>query len=224
MGDSVQSSKQKIICCPLCGEKIPDGSKEEKCFACNFNFELLQVSEPPSALVTIPPDIPLFAFAMVGIQVILAGVLGIFYLLFANPYYFGLPQMIIAIQFTSIVILILFALVLFFRKAIVIVRIGLVILGLFTLPIGICAFAAAFSIAPQRRWCIICGKQISWTSFLECPHCQVSMHQWGRCRSDRFQRVAASPDYEPLQSQIEHTCPTCLKAMNQQSHGGTPDD
>ncbi|MFW9831968.1 MAG: hypothetical protein ACFFD8_09355 [Candidatus Thorarchaeota archaeon] len=225
MGDFAQLNKQKITYCPLCGEKISSDYATEECPSCKFNFQLIQGAEDEPIQKTRPAEVSQFAIAMMGIQSGLAAVLGFLFLNFADSTYFGFLQIIMVIQFTSIIILIIFAVFLHLRKAIPIIKIGSFVLGIVSLPIGICTFAAAFSLTPSRRWCIICNKPIKWgSSSIECSHCQVSMHEWGPCRVARFQRVKASFDRELLQSQIECTCPNCLEPLNPQPLGDIHND
>lgn len=227
MGDSTQPSegrrKRSITCCPICGVQLPSDQTLETCPSCEFQLTLLSSPQELSVPKTVLPEVPRFALAMLAIQVIAAGFIGVLFFLFANPYYLGLPQIITAIQVLSIIFLATFWILLRYQKAVILVRIGLVILGIFSLPLGIFSIAAALSIIPLRRWCIICSKQIGLASAIDCPYCQATMHRWGRCRNERIQRVVSHFDYELLHSQIECTCPRCWKSMNRHSIGGTAD-
>jgi hypothetical protein len=108
------------------------------------------------------------------------------------------------------------------QKSLVVVRIGLVIIGMMSVPPGVCAIAAALAISPIKRWCIVCAKQIRWGAYIECKDCQISMHRWGSCRTKRLETVTAASEPEISPTQIEWTCPNCYKLMGSQFKGGTP--
>ncbi len=227
MGDSAPPSegypKRSVTCCPICGAQLPSDQQPERCFSCQFQLTLLSSPQEVSVPKAMISEVPRFALAMLAIQAIVAGFTGVLFFLLANPYYLSLAQIIAAMQVISIFFLTALGILLKFQKAVFLVRIALVILGIFSLPLGIFAVAAALSIIPLRQWCIICKKQIGFASALDCPHCQATMHRWGRCRNERIQRVVSDSDYDFLPSQIEYICPRCWKAMNQNSIGGTAD-
>ena len=88
---------------------------------------------------------------MFVIQAIFATIIGLLFLFLASPYYFGLPLLFTVIQLSSILFIVLFLNVLRYPNAVFIARIGLIIFSLVTLPLGIFALTAAFSISVPRR-------------------------------------------------------------------------
>lgn len=157
MGEPVPSpdliQKQAIICCPVCGENLVELPSEQidKCPNCAFNLTL--VHSPPESPV--PPPIQVvvsrFAYLMLVIQAVFATIIGMLFLFLASPYYFGIPLIFTVIQLSSILIIVLFLIMLRYPNAVFIARIGLIIFSLVTLPIGIFALTAAFSISVPRR-------------------------------------------------------------------------
>lgn len=226
MGDLVQATEgqqeKTIICCPLCGESLPESPNGPigHCLACEFNLELLVSPEKPHIPQTVPAYVPRLVYWLIGSQMVLSGIFAIAFLFLAAPLYLGTPQLIAAIQLLAIVALGLFAIFLYQKKGITIIRIGLMIVGVISLPPGVCAISAGLAISPLQRMCVICEKQIKWVAHIECPHCQVSMHRLGSCRNKRLQTVAASLDSEALLSQVEFTCPNCHQSMHPNHNRG----
>lgn len=157
MGEPIQPperiQKQAIICCPICGKDLVELPSEqiEKCPNCAFNLTLLH--SPHESLVTPPIQIvvPRFAYVMLVIQAIFATIIGMLFLFLASPYYLGMPLIFTVIQLSSSLILVLFLIVLRYPNAVYITRIGLILLSIVTLPLGLFAFTAAFSISAPRR-------------------------------------------------------------------------
>ncbi len=151
------TQKQSIICCPVCGENLVELPSEqiENCPNCAFNLALIQ---PPHDSPTKPPIqviVPRFAYLLLVIQAIFASIVGLLFLFFASPYYFGMHLIFTIIQLSSILIIVLFLIVLRSPTTIFIARIGLIIFSIVTLPLGLFAFTAAFSIFAPRRQPII---------------------------------------------------------------------
>jgi len=227
MGDLTQSKadlqKTTLKCCPLCGESLLDMPTESvtHCPACGFELSLLvspQKSEVPS---TQPIYISRLAYLLLGAQIIFSAVFAVAFFIFASSFYYGVPQLIATIQSLTIVILVLFAFILRQQKSLVVIRVGLVIVGIISLPPGIFAIATALAISPSRRWCVVCGKQIRWGAYIECNHCKTSMHRWGSCRTKRLETITAfsEPGISPIQ--LEWTCPNCHELMDPQYKGGS---
>ncbi len=219
MGNTVQPEDGKqertITACPLCGESLPISPRESPayCPSCEFNLDLLRRDEKPPVPQTEPAYVPKLVFWLIGAQIVISGIFAVAFLFFSAPIYLGTPQLIAALHFLTIFALGLFALFLYLQKGITIFRIGLMALGVVSLPPGVLSIAAAFAISPLQRWCIICGNQIKWVAHIECPHCQASMHRWGSCRNKRLTNIAESFQQEALSLQIEFTCPNCFKFM-----------
>ncbi|MFX1566246.1 MAG: hypothetical protein ACFFCH_09665 [Promethearchaeota archaeon] len=226
MGDSAKPTKAQkkrvIIACPLCGEKIPESSNGpiSHCPRCEFNLESIESDEATHGGLPIPAYIPPLVYWLISGQIIGSGIFLVVFLLFASPLYFGAPQLIALIHLLTMVAGGLFAFTLYRGKGISIIRVGLAILGVVSLPIGVCSIAAALAIAPFQRRCVICGKQITWAVYLECPHCQVSMHRWGSCRTKRLQKILATLDDETKIPYLELVCPNCHEYISPNQNGG----
>lgn len=156
MGEPVQSpeqiQKQVIICCPVCGEDLVELPSEQidKCPNCAFSLALVH---SPHEFPPIPPIhvvVSRFAYLMLVIQAIFAIIVGMLFLFLASSYYFGIPLIFTIIQLSSSLIIVLFLILLRYPNAVFIVRIGLIILSLVTLPLGLFAFTAAFCISAPR--------------------------------------------------------------------------
>jgi predicted RNA-binding Zn-ribbon protein involved in translation (DUF1610 family) len=226
MGELYQSTKQPpkrtIICCPVCGEHLPESPIEpiEQCPNCEFDLNLIRLPLKRDIPPTSPAYIPRFSLIILGLQSGLGGLFSILFLLFASPLYGSFTLLIAAINVISIPVIVGFVFILRTQKATGIVRIALVVLGIATLPLGVCALTAAFGIVSIQRWCIVCGKKIGWSSYLECPNCRTTIHRWGKCRGKRLQLVATSLDAELSTAQLEYICPNCFQPMNQHDLGG----
>lgn len=157
MGEPVQPSeriqKQVIICCPLCGEDLVElpSAQIDKCPNCAFNLTL--VHSPHES--PIPPSIQVvvsrFANLMLVIQAIFATIIGILFFFLASPYYLGIPLIITVIQLSSSLIIVLFLIMFRNPNTVFIARIGLIMFSIITLPLGLFAFTAAYSISAPRR-------------------------------------------------------------------------
>ncbi|MFW9985708.1 MAG: hypothetical protein ACFFDJ_03995 [Candidatus Odinarchaeota archaeon] len=230
MGEPIQSvkqpEKQSIICCPVCGKHLSETPQESTntCPACEFDLRLIHLPSQRDIPPTSPAYVPRFSLVILGLQAVLGGLFGVLFLFFANPLYGIAPLLIGAINLISIPVIAGFILVLRTQKAIGIIRIVLVVFGIVSLPLGLCAFAATVGIASIQRWCFVCGKKIGWSSYLECQQCQTSSHRWGKCRNQRLQLVAASLDFELVPAQLENTCPNCFQPMSQLDVGGKADE
>lgn len=227
MGDSIQSTeieqKRPIIACPLCGQHLPADSKEplRNCPACDFDLDLLRSDKQRPVPQIEPAYLPQSLFWLIGLQIVGSGLFAIAFLFFAAPTYLWIPQFIAAIQLLAILISVVCAVFLHQRKGTNLIRIGLIVVGLISLPPGVCAIAAALSIAPVKRRCAICGKPIRWVAYIACPHCKVSMHRWGLCRKKRMEKVTKMLKPEALPARIEFTCPNCFKSMQTNQKGGS---
>jgi predicted RNA-binding Zn-ribbon protein involved in translation (DUF1610 family) len=226
MGDSIQSTeiaqKRPIISCPLCGQHLPKASKEllRNCPACDFNLDLLRSYTQRTVPQIEPAYLPQSFFWFIGLQIVGSGLFATAFLFFAAPTYLWIPQLIAAIQLLAILFSVVCAVFLHQRKGTNLIRIGLIVVGLISLPPGVCAIAATLSIAPVKRRCVICGKPIRWVAHIDCPHCQVSMHRWGLCRKKRIEKVTKMLETEALPARIEFTCPNCFKSMQPNQKGG----
>jgi len=224
MGD--RTPKPIIVCCPLCGERISGSSTETShhCPACGFEILLVQTSKEPSFPATVPVYVPRFTSWLLLFQIVLATLFGALFLFFASSLYFPITHIFAGLHFVSIAILLAFVWVLRRETVISAIRIPLLILGFITLPFGTLAISAAMSIAPLRRWCCTCGKSLRWSAYIECPHCDASMHSMGRCRQNQFHRIAGLLDYTPTQSEIEQICANCLNVLTEPVSRGNEHD
>ncbi len=215
MGNSVKPTKLmkklQIIACPLCGERLPEASNGpiSHCPRCEFNLKLLDSDKSTHVVSITPAYIPQLVYWLIGSQIIGSGVFLVLFLLFASPFYFGAPQIVALIHLLTIIIGGLFAYTISRGRGISFIRIGLIVLGLLSLPVGVCSIAAALAIAPLQRRCVICGKQIKWAAYIECPHCQASMHRWGSCRTKRLRKISATLEDEAKIPYLEWICPDC---------------
>jgi hypothetical protein len=215
MGDS--TPKPVAVCCPMCGESLSGltTKKISQCPACGFNTLLVEASRQPSIPATVPAYIPRFTLWLLLAQVLLAALIGTLFLFFASSLYYPFSLVFVGIQFISIGVLLAFIWALRQEMAISGIRITLPILGVITLPLGSLAIGAAMSIAPLRRWCCTCRKLLRGSAYIECSHCEASMHSMGRCRQNQFHQIAGLLDYTPTQSEIEQICANCLKVLSE---------
>jgi predicted RNA-binding Zn-ribbon protein involved in translation (DUF1610 family) len=220
MGDSAKpikaQKKRQIIACPLCGERLSESptGPNSHCPRCEFNLKLIESEEARQVDTTTPAHVPQLVYCLISGQIVGSGILLVVFLLFASPLYFGAPLLIALMHLLTMVAGGLFAYTLYRGKGISFIRVGLALLGLASLPIGVCSIAAALAIAPLQRRCVICEKQIKWASYLECPHCQVSMHRWGSCRTKRLQKLSATLDDETKIPYLEFVCPNCREYIS----------
>jgi hypothetical protein len=207
--------KRPIIACPLCGEQLPESPQEilRSCPSCHFDLTLVGSDEQLPVPTTEPIFIPQLVYWLLGLQMVVSGIFSILFFFFASSLYTLTPQLIALIQIMSIVALALFVLFLRKQKGITLIRIGLVIVGIISLPPGVLAIGASLGISPEKRRCAICRKIIRLTAYTQCTHCQASMHRWGSCRNRRLEAVATSSDAGTSITQIEVTCPICFKEM-----------
>lgn len=147
------TQKQSIICCPVCGEDLVEHPSEqiEQCPNCAFNLALVHSPHEAPTKPPIQVVVPRFAYLLLVIQAIFATIIGLLFLFFASPLYLGMHLVFAMIQFSSILIIALFLTVLRFPNIVFIARIGLIIFSFVTLPLGLFAFTAAFSISAPRR-------------------------------------------------------------------------
>ncbi|MFX0168073.1 MAG: hypothetical protein ACFE89_01845 [Candidatus Hodarchaeota archaeon] len=220
------AKQSAIVCCPLCGENLSGYATEElnTCPACGFNLLLVKRSETPQVPATGPAYVPQFTYWLILIQIVLAVLFAFLFLFFASSYYFGIPIVLAVLHLVSIGILTAFLIALRREMTITGVKVGLLAIGIVTLPIGACAISAALSITLAQRYCSACGKKLRGTSYVECPHCFASMHRLGRCRQNQFHQIASLLDYVPSQSEIEQFCSQCLKIMDQTALRGNEND
>lgn len=145
--------KQAIICCPICGQDLIELPSEQidKCPNCGFNLTLVRLPHESPAPPPMPIFVPRFAYLMLAIQAIFAIIIGLLFLFFASHYYFGIPLIFTIIQLSSILFIAFFLIILRLSNIVFITRIGLIIFSIVTLPLGLFAFTAAFSISVRRR-------------------------------------------------------------------------
>lgn len=207
--------KRPIIACPLCGAKLPEPLPESlrHCPSCQFNINLIVSDDQPSVPTIEPTFVPQLVFWLLGLQLVVSGLFSIVFFFLASPLYTLTPQLIALIQVMAIIALGLFALLLRQQKGITLIRVGLAIVGIISLPPGIFAIGASLAISPEKRRCVICRKVIRLTAYIQCPHCQASMHRWGSCRNRRLEDAATLSDAGASITQIEKTCPRCFKEM-----------
>ena len=201
--------------CPVCGQNLDITEGVNACPTCGFELQLITTPEmSPTPAKTSAPT-PRLANVLLILQGILAMLLGVAFLFFANPLYFGIPLIFASIQFSSVGILPLFLLLIKMRPTSLILRVAITVLGILTLPIGGLTITAAISLAAPPKYCTICRKQIGWTiSYEECPHCSTLMHRWGRCLEIRRQRLTTSLGREPMDVEMQIICPICCKPIN----------
>ena len=230
MGDSTQpvgsENKRELKACPLCGERIPESSEEplEMCPSCDFNFNLLIMPDEQPVPHIEPAYVPQLVFWLIGIQIGLSGLFALLFLFFAAPTYLWTPQLIAAIQLLAIVGLGLFAYLLHKQKGIATIRIGLAVIGVISLPPGVCSISAALAISLENRICLVCKRQIRWSAHVDCPHCHVSMHRFGSCRQDRIRKITATTSPETSFTEIDFMCPNCRKSMSLNQTGGSTNE
>ena len=188
--------KRPIIACPLCGEQLSKSPQEviSHCPSCKFALNLIDSEKRPPVPITEPTFIPQIVYWLLGIQIIVSGFFSIGFFFLASPLYPLAPQFITLLHVTAMVALGLFVFFLRQQKGIALIRIGLAIVGIITLPPGILAIGASLGVSPEKRRCIICGKQIRLTAYIQCPHCQAFMHRWGSCRHRRVDAVTTTLD------------------------------
>jgi DNA-directed RNA polymerase subunit RPC12/RpoP len=215
MGESnaVTTQKRSVKYCPICGHKFEsDEGKEPRCNECGFDLAL--VFSPESEVVPNeePASVPHFAFLMIGLQIIISIIIGIAFFVFSDPLYLNISQIIALWNFITVFILLAFFILLHLRTALTITKISILIFGLITLPIGMCAIAGALSVATTRRYCIICGKQITLiASHSKCPHCGISFHRLGSCRNIHRSLLFKKLGRNPTQIEIDLICPHCFE-------------
>ncbi len=220
MGDPAASAKDQpkrvLKACPLCGERLKESPRElpDYCPSCEFNLNLVISPETLPVPYTEPAYVPNLVYWLVGTQMVISAIFAVIFLFFAAPVYLWTPQLIAAIQLMTMVGLGLFAYFLHRQKGESMIRLGLLVLGVISLPPGVCTIAAALAISSTKRICITCGKSIGWSGYIDCPHCQVSMHRFGSCRKDRLHSVVASTEPEMTLAEIEFTCPNCHQFMH----------
>ena len=219
MGDS--APKPKIVCCPLCGEPLSDSITEKSnfCPACGFDTLLVQAPKESPVPVTVPAHVPRFTVWLIALQVVLAAIFGSLFLFFASPIYFPFSFVFAILHLGSIIVFLVIYWAIRHRVAVFGLKIALLVIGFVTLPFGTLALAAAIAIAPLRRFCCFCGNSLRWSAYIECPHCEASMHRVGRCRQNQLHHIAGLLDYTPSQSEIEQICAHCLKEYGESTSG-----
>jgi hypothetical protein len=223
------SDKGRLVeFCPLCGthrssvgtQTVEEPSSFRKCPSCGFDLTL---AEPQTPLVpaTVPARVAGFAYLMLLIQCVASILLAWAYLYLGSPLYLGTRQFIAFLAFLSIVLLGAFCLWLRTGRAITWARNALLVLGVLTAPLGVCAVAAATSIAGARRYCAICLRRIAWSEhYSSCPHCNMSFHRYGECREARRRLIAEAWSREPSGDEVDDTCPFCFQSLRLASAGG----
>jgi hypothetical protein len=207
--------KRLIIACPLCGKQLPESPQEslDRCPSCQFDLNLVGSDKQLPVPKTEPTSVPQIVYWLLGTQMVVSGLFSIVFFFLSSPLYTLTPQLIALIQVVAIVALGLFALFLRQLKGITLLRIGLAVVGIISLPPGILTIGASLAISPEKRRCVICRKIIRLTAYIQCPHCQAYMHRWGSCRKCRLEYVATSLDAGTSAIHIEMTCPSCFKVM-----------
>ena len=221
----VIATKEEVInFCPICGVSVSTTDTEihpNICRACGFKLNLVYKSKTIESKPIIPANIPAFAKIALLIQGVASFLLGLLFFFFGSPLYMIFSQIIVILQVITIVILSIFYILLQLSVSVSSVRIALLVFGMFTVPFGIFAIAAALSISPTRRHCVVCRKRISWTkSFSDCPNCQSSFHRWGSCRLSHKHLLTKKWGREPSKFEIDHTCPYCFQNIKETTVGG----
>lgn len=220
-----------VAFCPVCGAPSTpvDASQAQllssadKCASCGFNLALA-APETPLVRGTTPARVPGFAYLMLGIQCAASLVLA------WTLFYLGSPLTMMPRQFLGVLAVLSVigmggsCLWLRTRSAISWARRVLFTLGLVTVPLGVCAMAAAVSVAGAQRYCAICSKRISWSEHASsCPHCLTSFHRYGECRQARRQLLVKAWGREPSGEEVGDTCPICFRSLQQGLTGGKPE-
>ncbi len=210
---ALATPKGSVKYCPICGHKFESSlSEESRCNECGFDLTLVISPQSPVVPDIEPASVPNFAFLMIGLQILISAIIGILFLGFSNPLYANISQIFALWNFITIFILLAFFTLLYLRTVLTITKISILIFGLLTLPIGLCAIAGALSIATPRRYCIICGKKISFlASYSDCPHCRKSFHRLGVCRNIRRSILLKKLGRNPTQIEINFICPHCFE-------------
>jgi Zn finger protein HypA/HybF involved in hydrogenase expression len=221
---ATSTGNKPVEWCPVCGTNLgakSSGAESDICPSCGFDLLLVKTPKTLFASETTPVMIPRFAYVALSLQVGLSILLGILFYFFASTFYIGLPQLLAFTLFLSAAIIVIFYVLMRMGRGVSVIRIGLLIFGFFTVPLGGCAIAAALSISTVSRYCVICGKKIGWgASYSECPHCQSSVHRWGRCRLIRTDLIAKAWGREPTRFEIDNTCPQCFESIRPVIGGG----
>jgi hypothetical protein len=182
----------------------------------------LAASQTPLVPANIPARVTGFAYLMMLIQCAASLVLGWAFPHLSSPLYLEARQFLGIMAFLSAIVIGAFCLWLRTGRAISWARNGLIVLGLVTVPLGVCALAAAISIAGTRRYCAICLKRIAWSEhYSSCPHCMATFHRYGECREARRQLIVQALGREPSGDEVGDTCPLCFQSLRK-SAGGRP--
>ncbi|MFX1564068.1 MAG: hypothetical protein ACFFDP_12255 [Promethearchaeota archaeon] len=217
-------TEKPIDWCPVCGTNLSEKGTDvdrDVCPSCGFDLLLVKPSKALAAPEKTPARVPRFAYVVLAIQACVSLLLGLVFYFFSSSLYIGLPDILAYTFFLSVIVSVVFYVILRIGKSVSAVRIGLLIFGFFSLPLGGCAIAAALSISTVSRFCVICGKRIIWgASYSECPHCQSSFHRWGRCRLTRVEIIANAWGRDPARSEIDNTCPQCFQNIKLIPVGG----
>jgi predicted RNA-binding Zn-ribbon protein involved in translation (DUF1610 family) len=226
---STTSNKGKSVeFCPVCGtHRLPIEVQTAearsflgKCPSCGFDLNLAE-PQGPHVLAAVPARVTSFAYLMVVIQCVASLLLGWTYLNLGSPLYLGANQSIAFLAFLSILLAGTFCVWLRTGRAITWARNALLAFGFLTAPLGVCAVAAAISIAGPRRYCAICLNRIAWSEhYSTCPHCMASFHRYGKCRETRRQLIREAWRREPSGDEISGTCPLCFQNLHRASVGG----
>ena len=228
---STSSYKGKPVeFCPVCGTRCTPmetptakaPSSFEKCPSCGFDLALA-APQTPLVPANTPARVPGFAYLMLLIQCAASLILGWAFVYLSSPLYLETRQLLAIMAFLGAIVLGAFCLWLRMGRAISLARNALFALGLVTAPLGVCALAAAISIARARRYCAICLKRIAWSEhYSSCPHCLATFHRYGECREARRQLIIQAWGREPSGDEIGDTCPLCFQSLRPKSMGGRP--
>lgn len=216
--------------CPVCGThrtpletltaKTP--SAIERCSSCGFDLTLA-APQTPLVAAAVPARVPGFAYLMLVIQCAASLTLAWALVYLGSPLYLVAQQFLTILVVLSTVIIGGFCLWLRTGRAISWVRGTLFALGLVTVPLGVCAVAAAVSIAGARRYCAICLRRIAWSEhYSSCPHCMTSFHRYEECRQARRRLITQAWGREPSGGEVGDTCPFCFQSLRWDSGGGKP--
>jgi hypothetical protein len=222
LGETETPVGRGIYYCPICGVKSGDaeGASGLACISCGFRFELLFSPENPQAPPVVAARVPPFTYAALSLQILASFLMVVGFTFFASSAYSRLPLQIASSHLAIIGILGVFALLLRRRRNITVMRFALILLGAFTVPLGVCSVAAALSISTPRRYCSICRKRIQWNqTYTECSRCNISYHRLGQCRTRRRTRLLEEWKRPPSLEEVVYTCPFCYSDTRVSSEG-----
>jgi hypothetical protein len=225
-GASIEASP--IQFCPICGTPCTPApaakasSAITRCASCGFDLSLA-MSQAPVVPTTAPSRVPRFAYLMLVAQCAASLLIAWALISLGSPSYLMTQQFLAVLSVLSVAVLAVFCLWLRRGRAISWARRALFVLGLVTVPFGVCAMAAAVSVAGPQRYCSICLRRLGWSEhYSTCPHCMASFHRYDECRQARRRLIAQAWGREPTGEEIDDTCPFCFHSLRREPGGGGP--